>query len=818
MDLVFLLYIVSVAFTGATGQQVDVEPVVFSYPGQTVNLSSAFTDATGNHITQVTWLYEPKEGERFSIATVVPNIVPNYPDSPVKGRVSFSPSPPNLTIPSIQIRDVRMSDEGNYVCQFSIFPDGSKEGSTFLDILEQVANVTVTASSTDPVEFSSVRLSCSSSGSSLSFLWLNGSSEVTASDRVQLTDGNTTLTIVNVTRYDQGPFRCHVFNAVSEGTSALNLSISFGPENISLTISPSQEYYVEGSDITLSCSAVSRPAALFYWFLNEDLLSDTGPELRLINIQESQSGNYSCQAFNNKTMRNQTSQPSFISILTRVTNVTVTASSTDLVEFSSSISLSCSSSGSSPSFLWLNGSSEVTASDRVQLTDGGSTLTIVSVTRYDQGPFRCHVFNPFSNGTSAPLNLSISYGPENIKLTMSPSQKYYVEGSNISLICSVVSRPAAQFKWFLNGDLLSDTESQLRLINIQQNQSGNYSCQAFNDKTLSNKTSEPSVVSVLEKIENASVTSSTNQPVEGNSVNLTCEAAGSVFTRKWMKNGADLNQTGNLILYNESRVLSFQPLKKTNSGKYSCIISNPLSSDEAEYNMIVNYGPENVQIKGPSTIHLNATLTLTCSAESTPSASYTWKLNKTEILKNSAVFTKHITDLSDSGEYTCEAMNSITERTSSAVHNLTVTLYATVQPPQPVCSAGCITGIVIACCVVIGVCVLLLVLYKKKKLCKKSSNRDTGTRTGGGGQNNTAYSGNQDVNYADISFFKNKGGGVVQLGSQNNASEYAQVKVNNRPPAASSPPTYDAHMQRMTSPAPQFGANDAQTYAQVRVK
>ncbi|XP_056236724.1 carcinoembryonic antigen-related cell adhesion molecule 5-like isoform X1 [Seriola aureovittata] len=789
MDILILLYIVSVAFTGATGQQVEVEPEVFSYPGQTVNLRCAFTDGTGINLSSVTWSYESKEGNMINIAVFQLNFDPHYPDSPVKGRVSFSPSPPNLDSSSIQISDVRMTDDGNYICSIFTFPAGNKEGTTSLVILERVSNVTVTASSTDLVEFSSVSLSCSSSGSSLSFLWLNGSSEVTASDRVQLTDGNTTLTIVSVTRYDQGPFRCHVFNAVSNDTSApINLSISFGPENIHLTKSPSQDYYVEGSDISLMCSAVSRPAALFNWFLNRVPLSDTGRELRLINIKEDQSGNYSCQAFNNKTMRNETSQPSVISVLTRVSNVIVTASSTDLVEFSS-VSLFCSSSGSSLSFLWLNGSSEVTASDRVQLTDGNSTLTIVSVTRYDQGPFRCHVFNPFSNDTSAPINLSISYGPENINLTLCPSQEYYVEGSDISLMCSAVSRPAALFNWFLNRVPLSDTGPELRLINIQESQSGNYSCQAFNNKTLSNQTSQPSVVSVLEPIVNASVTSSPNQPVEGNSVKLTCEAAGSVFARKWMKDGADLIQTG--------RVLSFQSLKKTDSGKYSCNISNPVSSVEAEYIMVVNYGPENVQIKGPSTISLNENLTLTCSAESTPTANFSWKLNETKILNNSAVLTKHITDLSDSGEYTCEAMNRITEKTSSAVHGLTVTQYQTVHPS---CSTGCIVGIVIACCVVIVVCILLVLLYIKKK--KKSPNRDTGTRTAGEGQNNAAYSGSQELNYADIRFFQNKNGGTVNLGLQNNTSEYAEVRVNNGLPAVSSPPTYDAHMQRRTAPAP----------------
>uniref|UniRef100_A0A4W6BIL4 Ig-like domain-containing protein n=1 Tax=Lates calcarifer TaxID=8187 RepID=A0A4W6BIL4_LATCA len=215
-------------------------------------------------------------------------------------------------------------------------------------------------------------------------------------DRIQLTDRNTTLTIYNVTRHDQGPFRCRVFNPVSDVTSE--------PVN-------------------------------------------------LIIICELQIDVFNC-----------------------------------------SENLSCSSSGSFPSFLWLNGSSEVTASDRVQLTDGGSTLIIINVNRYDQGPFRCHVFNNFSSYTSDPVKLSINFGPENTNLKRLPSQQYYEEGSNLNMICSAVSRPVALYYWFLNGDKLPDTGQELRLMNLQESQSGNYSCQAFNNKTLRYETSQPTSV------------------------------------------------------------------------------------------------------------------------------------------------------------------------------------------------------------------------------------------------------------------------------------------------------------------------------------
>lgn len=79
--------------------------------------------------------------------------------------------------------------------------------------------------------------------------------------------------------------------------------------------SPSQECHDEGSDITLMCLAASGPSALFQCFLDGELLSNTGPVFQLMDIHMSQSGNYSCQAYNNKTLKHQTSQPVTISVL-----------------------------------------------------------------------------------------------------------------------------------------------------------------------------------------------------------------------------------------------------------------------------------------------------------------------------------------------------------------------------------------------------------------------------------------------------------------------------------------------------------------------
>lgn len=90
-----------------------------------------------------------------------------------------------------------------------------------------------------------------------------------------------------------------------------------GPENINLEINPPLGNYEVGSDISLSCLADSRPDPDITWFLNGDLQTDTGPYLILMNIQESQSGNYSCRAFNSKTMIEETSSPSAVSVMSK---------------------------------------------------------------------------------------------------------------------------------------------------------------------------------------------------------------------------------------------------------------------------------------------------------------------------------------------------------------------------------------------------------------------------------------------------------------------------------------------------------------------
>lgn len=87
-------------------------------------------------------------------------------------------------------------------------------------------------------------------------------------------------------------------------------------------------------------------------------------------------------------------------------------------------------------------------------------------------------------------------------------------------------------------------------------------------------------------------------------------------------------------------------------------------------------GPENITIAGPAQIQVGQSLKMTCSTESKPLASYKWTLNET-VFSNLSEFSFVVQDSSEGGNYSCHAVNSVTGRTLSAVHAVSVTQKST---------------------------------------------------------------------------------------------------------------------------------------------
>uniref|UniRef100_A0A668T7Y1 Ig-like domain-containing protein n=1 Tax=Oreochromis aureus TaxID=47969 RepID=A0A668T7Y1_OREAU len=263
-------------------------------------------------------------------------------------------------------------------------------------------------------------------------------------------------------------------------------------------------------------------------------------------------------------------KPFCFSFTESVSNILITSSKTDLVEFNSSVTLVCSASGSPTSFLWFNGSSEVTANDRVHFTDGGSNLTIINVTRFDQGPFRCLVSNLLSNGTSDPLTLKITL------------PALYICGkeskpSSTVLMCSVSKGTSSSYQWFNGSSMITANEhlqlssgnSILTIRNVTRYDQGPYKCNVSNN--VSNDISAPVNLNINYGPSNAKMTV---MPVSsiykgGSNITLSCSADSSPPAMiTWMIDGVYQTNTSSIEL---------QDATESDSGNYTCLIQNTVT-------------------------------------------------------------------------------------------------------------------------------------------------------------------------------------------------------------------------------------------------
>ncbi|XP_060776786.1 carcinoembryonic antigen-related cell adhesion molecule 5-like [Neoarius graeffei] len=440
--------------------------------------------------------------------------------------------------------------------------------------------------------------------------------------------------------------------------------------------------------------------------------------LELRNLAESDSGEYSLTV---DTLTAPLTDVTSLQVLVPISSVTIVPDNTELIEFNSTVNLTCSASGSLLSFIWLNGSSEVTAGGRVQLTDNNRNLTITSVIRGDTGPYQCEASNTFSKKRSPSLSLTIYYGPENVVVEADPVGGFYSSGSNVKLICSAESSPAAEFQWAVNGAELGEMGQELRLNNLQSSQSGSYTCIAHNKQTLRYSTSEPFSITVFEKILGAAVTGTTDLLIEGvSNATLSCKVNGSIHSAEWMKDNQKLSSSDRITFSNDNRSVMISPVRRSDSGVYQCTLSNPISSDTATYTVIVNFGPDNVAINGPSEVEVGQTVKLICNTESTPKASYKWMFNGSLTKVNTAEYTVKNADFTHTGNYSCTASNNATGFNASGSHGLVVKEKAVgggggvVKRRRPL-SAGAIAGIVIGVLIGVAAVVGLIFYFVKGK-------------------------------------------------------------------------------------------------------
>ncbi|KAL6482087.1 hypothetical protein MHYP_G00101670 [Metynnis hypsauchen] len=156
---------------------------------------------------------------------------------------------------------------------------------------------------------------------------------------------NNQLHLQTVSSEDAGSYSCAVRGSQHLHSTAHSLRVRYPPKNVSVSISPSGEI-VEGSSVTLTCSSDGNPPVKIYtWFKGSTSVGE-GKTYSIPNIRSEDSGEYTCQSWNDHGERNSTAVN--LNVFYPPKSVSVSISPSGEIVEGSSVTLTCSSDGNPP--------------------------------------------------------------------------------------------------------------------------------------------------------------------------------------------------------------------------------------------------------------------------------------------------------------------------------------------------------------------------------------------------------------------------------------------------------------------------------------
>ncbi|KAL0609641.1 Carcinoembryonic antigen-related cell adhesion molecule 5 [Plecturocebus cupreus] len=379
-----------------------------------------------------------------------------------------------LFIPSITV-----DHSGPYMCHAQNSATGLNRTTVkIITVSAAPPKPSITSNNSNPVEDEdAVALTCEPETQNSTYLWWVNGQSLPVSPRLQLSSDNRTLTLLNVTRNDAGPYECGIQSSVIANRSdPVTLDVLYGPD--APIISPSYTYYHPGVNLNLSCHAASNPPAQYAWLIDGSLQQNT-QELFVSNITEKNSGLYTCHANNSATGRNRATAKT-ITVSATPPKPSITSNNSSPVENKDAVALTCEPETQDTTYLWWVNGQSLPISPKLQLSSDNRTLTLLNVTRNDAGPYECGIQSSVSVNRSDPVTLNVLYGPDTP--IISPPDSSYNSGANLNLSCHSASNPPPQYSWYINETLQPYTQVLFIPI-ITSTHNGAYACFVSNSAT-----------------------------------------------------------------------------------------------------------------------------------------------------------------------------------------------------------------------------------------------------------------------------------------------------------------------------------------------
>ncbi|NWI93347.1 HMCN1 protein, partial [Pitta sordida] len=596
---------------------------------------------------------------------------------------------------SWDIAQVSVSDEGFYECTASSSA-GTGWAQTFLDVAEPPPVIQVPQNVTVAPGDGAILTCLVLSTVPYNLTWQRDGRDARLAEplRIRLL-ANLSLEVRPARPSDTGTYRCTATNAGGTTTSTVLLSVQEPPR---VVISPKNQTFTEGSEVSIRCSAMGYPKPTVVWTHNDMFIIGSSryrltPEGTLIirKAIPKDAGIYGCLASNSAGTEKMTST------LTYIESPTLAVVEGEiLVGLGDTTIMECRTTGiPPPQVKWFKGDLELRASAFLIIDTHRGLLKIQETQELDAGDYTCVATND-AGTASGKITLDVGSAPV---FTQEPSDDSADLGSNLTLPCSVQGYPEPRVRWRrLDGAPLfsrpfsGSAVSQLRtgalaIHNVWVSDEGTYICEAENQ--FGRIQSHPATVTVTGLVTPLiGASPATANVIEGQQLTLPCVllAGNPIPDRRWIKNSVVLVPNPYVSIRSDGS-LHLERVRLQDGGDYTCMASSVAGSSNRTTAVNVYVVPviqHGQQIF--STIE-GIPVTLPCKASGVPKPSIVWSKKGEVILPSSAKFSAG-SDGSlyvaspggeETGEYTCTATNAA----GYATRKVQLTVYVKPRVSRP---------------------------------------------------------------------------------------------------------------------------------------
>ncbi|KAM6456551.1 hemicentin-1 isoform 2-T2 [Liasis olivaceus] len=573
-----------------------------------------------------------------------------------------------------EIAKVSPLDEGYYECIASNTA-GTGRAETFLDVSEPPPVIQVPNNVTVTPGDRAILTCLTMSTVRYNLTWHRNNRDVKLLEPLRMrTMSNLSLEIKTVKLSDAGEYSCVASNEGGFTRASVFLTVQEPPKAI---VSPKNQSFTEGSEVSVSCSATGYPKPTVVWTHNDIFLMAShryrltpGGTLIIKNAVPKDAGIYGCLASNAAGTVKETA------VLTYIEFPRVTVVQNELlIALGDTSVMECKSTGvPPPSIKWFKGDLELRATEFLIIDFSRGILRIQETQDLDAGDYMCVATND-AGTASGKITLDVGSSPV---FTQEPSDVSVDIGSNVTLACYVQGYPEPKVKWQrLDGTPLFSRHfavssvSQLRtgalsIHNLWVNDEGTYICEAENQ--FGKIVSKPATVTVTGLVAPLiGMSPATANVIEGQQLTLSCIllAGNPIPERKWIKNSMVVVQNPYISLWSDGS-LHLERVRLQDAGDYTCMAGNVVGTDNKTTTVnifvppIIQHGQQIF-----STIE-DVPVTLPCKASGIPKPSIVWS-KKGEVISPSSLKFSAGSDGSlyvvspggeESGEYICTVTNA----------------------------------------------------------------------------------------------------------------------------------------------------------------